>query len=501
MSGDAIGNNLSALSARGLLKKNNEKLHQLQNELASGSLVHEASKNPAKAAVSAQLSSQIRGLVAASQNIAQSESLLQFVAGSLSNTQDLLVKLYDLTVQSNTELIGDQDREIINDNFSSILDQIQRNAEITWGDTPLLSGGLGSANTVDTPSSGTQASSGFVMGTVDAESINVTFTGSSYHVNLSINGQVFQGIATPNVSGGAIGHISLTSVIDSGTKLTIPNVNFTSGSPEETVIQSIKTATGSNTGNPIQYIPANTMSKVDADNLITTIIPGSSNVPGYHFLTYGTDGTNAVFKWQNNRSVKTTTIPIQDLVTKFSTTNTSSAASFSGTFALNDGTKITLSNANLTNNNLLPGTLVNIEAGESRILKVQTGEQSHQISTLTFTTATISGLGLFGENVLSVNNARAAGIAIKKAIDVIAAQIGHVGGFKAQLHYTGRNVDVLIENQIAAQSEIADTDIPTALIETQKHEALVDLSSTGIFNSLKKTEKLVTLVQRVRGTG
>jgi flagellin-like hook-associated protein FlgL len=499
MAGDAIANNKSALSARGYLRANNDKLQRTQGELSSGSQVSDPSKQPAKAAVYAQIKSQIRGLGAASQNIAQAEALLQFVAGALSSSQEILTDMYATTIKANTDLLSDKDREIVDADLQSKLEQIKRNSEVSWGDTPLLTGGVGAASFIVPPSSGTAATSGFVLGAVDADSINVDFSGSTYIVSLSVGGQLFKGTATPGVSAGASGSVTLTSSIDPGTHLTIPNVGFLAGATEIATAESIKTATGINTGLPVQYIPSASMTKTNADAAITSIQAGSGTKVGYHFLTYGTDGTNAIFKWQDSQSVITTTVPITDLVTKFSVGPSSTATAFNGIFSLNDGTKLTLANFDLTQLNTFPGAISYVQAGTARTLNIQSGEDPYQIARLQFTSASIAGLGLAGINTLSIDNARTAGIAIKQAIDLIATQIGNVGGFKAQLNYTGRNVDVLVENQTSAVSEIADTDIPKALIDTQKYEALVDLSTTGVFNSLKKTEKLVDLVKRVRG--
>jgi flagellin-like hook-associated protein FlgL len=499
MGSDAIGNNTSATSARGYLRTNNDKLQKTQGELSSGSQVSDPSQKPAKAAVYAQIKSQIRSLNAASQNIAQAESLLQFVAGALSSTQEILTDIYAITIQANTGLLSDQDREIVNADLQSKLEQVKRNSEVTWGDTQLLTGGVGAGSFIAPPATGTSATSGFVLGSVDASSINVDFSGSTYIVSLSVGGQLFKGTATPGVSGGALGSVSLTSTIDPGTRLTIPNVGFLGGETEAVIAESIRTATGLNTGTPVQYIPSASMTKANADAAITNIQPGSGNRLGYHFLTYGTDGTNAIFKWQDSQSVISTTIPIADLVTKFSTGPSSTAAAFNGIVSLNDGTKLTLANFDLTQLTTFPGAISYVQAGTTRTLNIQSGDDPYQIATLQFSSATIAGLGLAGIDTLSIDNARAAGIAIKQAIELVASQIGNIGGFKAQLNYTGRNVAILVENQSAALSEIADTDIPKALIDTQKYEALVDLSTTGVFNSLKKTEKLVDLVKRVRG--
>lgn len=498
MAGDAIGNNTSALSARGYLRDNNKKLQRTQGELSSGSQVSDPSKQPAKASVHAQIKSQIRGLGAASQNIAQAESLLQFVAGALSSTQEILADMYATTIKANTNLLNDQDRQIINAELQSKLEQVKRNSEVTWGESQLLTGGVGAASFIAPPSVGTSATSGFILGAVDASSVNVDFSGSTYIASLSIGGQFFKGIATPGVSAGALGSVTLTSAIDPGTRITIPNVAFLAGATDVEVIESIKTAAGVNTGMPVQYIPSASMTKANADALITNIQAGSETSIGYHYLTYGTDGTNAVFKWQDNQSIVTTTLPITDLVTKFSIGPSSTAASFNGMVSLNDGTKLTLANFDLTQLNTFPGAISYVQTGTSKTLNIQSGDNPYQISTLQFYSATIAGLGLSGIDTLSLDNAHSASIAVKQAIDLLAIQIGNVGGFKAQLNYTGQNVNVLVENQTAALSEITDTNIPQALIETQKYEALVDISITGIINSLKKTEKLAELVKRVR---
>ncbi len=95
-------------------------------KLSSGMRINRAGDDASGLAVSEKLRSQIRGLNQAERNIENGVSFIQTTEGYLQETQDILHRLRELSVQSANGIYSDEDRMQIQVEVSQLVDEINR---------------------------------------------------------------------------------------------------------------------------------------------------------------------------------------------------------------------------------------------------------------------------------------------------------------------------------------------------------------------------------------
>lgn len=95
-------------------------------KLSSGMRINRAGDDASGLAVSEKLRSQIRGLNQAERNIQNGVSFIQTTEGYLQETQDILHRLRELSVQSANGIYTDEDRMQIQVEVSQLVDEVNR---------------------------------------------------------------------------------------------------------------------------------------------------------------------------------------------------------------------------------------------------------------------------------------------------------------------------------------------------------------------------------------
>jgi flagellin len=95
-------------------------------KLSSGMRINRAGDDASGLAVSEKLRSQIRGLNQAERNIENGVSFIQTAEGYMQETQDILHRLRELSVQSANGIYSDEDRMQIQVEVSQLVDEINR---------------------------------------------------------------------------------------------------------------------------------------------------------------------------------------------------------------------------------------------------------------------------------------------------------------------------------------------------------------------------------------
>jgi len=103
----------------GDLEKNIEKL-------SSGLRINRAGDDASGLAVSEKMRSQIRGLNQAERNIQNGVSFIQATEGYLQETQDILHRIRELSIQSANGIYSDEDRMQIQVEVSQLVDEVNR---------------------------------------------------------------------------------------------------------------------------------------------------------------------------------------------------------------------------------------------------------------------------------------------------------------------------------------------------------------------------------------
>ena len=126
-----INHNLSALNSYGRLVQNNTATSKSLEKLSSGLRINRAGDDAAGLAISEKMRGQIRGLEQASRNAQDGISLIQTAEGGLHEISNILVRLRELTIQSASDTIGQNERMSVEKEYQSLMSEIDRISEAT----------------------------------------------------------------------------------------------------------------------------------------------------------------------------------------------------------------------------------------------------------------------------------------------------------------------------------------------------------------------------------
>ena len=133
-----INHNVSAISTNTHLASVNARLSASLEKLSSGYRINKAADDSAGMAISQKMKSQIRGLEQASRNAADGISLIQTAEGALSETEAILQRMRELSVQASNDTNTIEDRKAIQKEIDQLKDEINRIAETTEFNTKTL---------------------------------------------------------------------------------------------------------------------------------------------------------------------------------------------------------------------------------------------------------------------------------------------------------------------------------------------------------------------------
>ena len=121
-----INHNMSAMYANRQLGVTQGDVAKSIERLSSGQRINRAGDDASGLAVSEKMRGQIRGLNQAEANIQNGVSFIQATEGYLQETQDILHRVRELSVQSANGIYTDEDRMQIQVEVSQLVDEINR---------------------------------------------------------------------------------------------------------------------------------------------------------------------------------------------------------------------------------------------------------------------------------------------------------------------------------------------------------------------------------------
>jgi flagellin len=121
-----INHNVSAMFANRMLGVQNSSVNTNIERLSSGMRINRAADDASGLAVSEKLRGQIRGLNQAERNIQNGVSFIQATEAYLQETQDILHRLRELSVQAANGIYTNEDRMQIQVEVSQLIDEVNR---------------------------------------------------------------------------------------------------------------------------------------------------------------------------------------------------------------------------------------------------------------------------------------------------------------------------------------------------------------------------------------
>jgi len=146
-----VNTNIGASVAQAALAKNERALGAAMEQLSTGKRINAAGDDASGLAISARMTSQIRGLETSIRNANDAISMVDTAEGALDEITEMLQRIRELAVQSGTGTTAEDDRTYLNAEFEALRSEIERVATNTeWNGRAILAGaaGGGSSDTV-----------------------------------------------------------------------------------------------------------------------------------------------------------------------------------------------------------------------------------------------------------------------------------------------------------------------------------------------------------------
>ena len=141
-----VNTNIGASVAQAALAKNERALGAAMEQLSTGKRINAAGDDASGLAISARMTSQIRGLETSIRNANDAISMVDTAEGALDEITEMLQRIRELAVQSGTGTTSEDDRTYLNAEFEALRDEIERVATNTeWNGRAILDGGAGGA--------------------------------------------------------------------------------------------------------------------------------------------------------------------------------------------------------------------------------------------------------------------------------------------------------------------------------------------------------------------
>jgi flagellin len=134
-----INTNIAATLTANSMRENQRTMENTMERLATGKRINSASDDAAGLAIETRMDSQIRGLSQASRNANDGISMLQTADGAVSEVSDMLQRMRELSVQSRTGTLSDDDVTNLDQEFAQLATEIDRIVnDTTFNDIKVL---------------------------------------------------------------------------------------------------------------------------------------------------------------------------------------------------------------------------------------------------------------------------------------------------------------------------------------------------------------------------
>ena len=475
-----VQHNLTAMNSNRMLGITQGTLSKSAEKLSSGYKVNRAADDAAGLSISEKMRKQIRGLSQASLNAEDGISSVQTAEGALTEVHDMLQRMNELAVKAANGTMSLSDRQTVQDEVDQLLTEIDRVSEATkFNETYLLKG----------------------------DKDYVTKYASAKDAGLE--GQMTEGATSATF---------VMNKLKLGDTIKIGGTQYTIGTTKASdVIGSVSVAQAGElvTVDGIQYTVAADKSEVNVDKNVLEIASITAKI---------TQGSTAIYNGKTYRVMKdevdatkkkgtdpdgvddvdatiiTTTAAykkIQQALTSANSIGTDTTTSYLDKQMTKVGDVAGAKNTSLStvSFSITKGTYQQKEALNFSLHVGADADMTNKISVKIDTMST-SGLGIRGLNVKDNTGASAtyAIDAIAEAVSKVSAQRSLLGAVQNRLEHTINNLDNVVENTTAAESQIRDTDMATEMVKYSNNNILSQAGQSMLAQANQSNQGVLSLI-------
>lgn len=553
--GMVVQHNISAMNANNAMTRNVSGLGKSTEKLSTGYSINRAADNAAGLAISEKMRSQIRGLSQATSNANDAISLIQTAEGGLQETEDILQRMRELSVQSANGTYTDEDRDQIQLEVDALKAEIDRIAESTeFNEMKLLDGSLDGAT-------GAAGEYGARYGVFISANTKVDGT-NALEKNLSLEGSTLTSSVngvTVSLVDGASGEGAENAHWDkAGTTLTI-NLKKGQTYTQSQIDDLIKNATQakSDAANAQASTPADVSLKLKSGVFTFTDEEDYKTAAGVRaesqeqaltdYLIGGTDENDTyadTIKFTSNNygedarqiTLKTDVAAGKEWVEKTSDSDNEGTGIKDGEFTLHLATGVEYSEEDLEklmakngldydvtlNDAKTPdgdatlylqkkdvesavmdmsttagaglGADKNIGAGEGLTFQIGANGVEDQRLTVNVGNMSSTALGVGGLDISTQDGANSAINKIDDAIKTVSSQRAALGAVQNRLEHTVNSLSTAEENLQSAESQIRDTDMASEMIKYTKSNILQQASQSMLAQANQQPQGVLQLL-------
>ena len=545
-----INHNMNALNAHRNMNVNNTAAGKSMEKLSSGLRINRAGDDAAGLAISEKMRGQIRGLTQASRNASDGISMIQTAEGALNETQNILQRMRELSVQSSNDTNTSADRQSIQKEIEQLTEEIDRIGNNTEFNTQSLLKGDGSTKlegiSIDLAGK-TTMKAGEDATTVEAKmeievannvadgDIKFELNGKEIAVNLKANGTA--GAVTNNEvslgganAGGSEQKVAegIKSVIEKaidedsdlkgnfkvsvvGSKVTVEAVKNGENAGVKGNIKLTETITnlGVKDGAGTTVQKDQTVVGKDVKATAATATVDLDGLTVEHLLTKGVTigGKQIEFYSADEGSYSGDAIgvsissAIDDPVTGDIDKEKLVDAIISQTKDKLDGVELSKSADNklvITSTQTGVNSKVEIENGaknEGFEATFQVGANSNQTISISIGDMRADALGVKKVDLTTAEGSQEATATIQAAIERVSTERAGLGAVQNRLEYTISNLDNTTENLTSAESTLRDVDMAKEMMTFSKNNILNQAAQAMLAQANQQPQNVLSLLR------
>ena len=435
-----VQHNLTAMNSNRMLGVTTSAQAKATEKLSSGYKINRAADDASGLAISEKMRKQIRGLTQASTNAQDGISAVQTAEGALTEVHDMLQRMNELAVKASNGTQSESDRNAIQSEIDQLVTEIDRVAITTkFNETYLLKGRNADGTAAKLTYSTAAANLKGKIGSAAVSTIDGTFS-----------------IAVTSISVGA--GVSGTVPAELDAKLTTSGLKYLENTSMS--VQSVKV------GNTTYYVINSTSAK------------STSSMAANVSEVVDAIGSSIAFASMDDLAMQIKKDLGADVRSVMLDSNTKGA----------DGKPII---------NLKFNTFADLN--HAMDLSLHVGADSSDDNKINMSVSMISarGLGINGLLVSGDNqdNATRAIDTIADAVAKVSSQRASLGAIQNRLEHTISNLDNIVENTTAAESEIRDTDMASQMVEYSKNQILAQAGQSMLAQANSANQGVLSLLQ------
>ncbi len=139
-----IATNVASQAAIKDIRQNGSEEGDTFAKLSSGKRINKSSDDAAGLAIAKKLEAETRGLRQANRNANDGISMIQVAEGALGETQNILTRLRELSIQAASDTVGEKERGFLDLEYQQLVQEADRIAQSTmYAGIPLIKGDSG----------------------------------------------------------------------------------------------------------------------------------------------------------------------------------------------------------------------------------------------------------------------------------------------------------------------------------------------------------------------